>query len=277
MGAIMRFRGKTAIVTGSTHGIGTGIALRLASEGASVVVTGRRSELGEGVVKRIRDGGGEASFIRADLSHEDEIKNLTEAAKRTYGGIDILVNNAAATDNIAATTSKDKRCSDLLTEDLDYILKVGLYGVFWATKYALPSMIARGGGSIINISSCAALLGCQDLTAYTFTKGGLNAFTRSVALDYGSQGIRCNCIVVGYIRDAALGNALFDDTDTGKIFRGMTMIGKIGEPRHVANLVAFLASDEAEYITGTIIPCDGGMSAKLAVPQDVHHGAQSID
>jgi NAD(P)-dependent dehydrogenase (short-subunit alcohol dehydrogenase family) len=232
--------------------------------------------LGEAVVKRIRDSGGEATFIRADLSREDEVKNLTEAATRAYGGIDILVNNAAATDSIG-TGSKDKRCSDLLTEDLDYILKVGLYGVFWGTKYALPSMIARGGGSIINISSGAALLASQDLTAYTFTKGGLNAFTRSVAVDYGRQGIRCNCIVVGYVRDGGLDNAVFDDPNTGEILRGMTMIGKIGEPRHVANLVAFLASDEAEYITGTNIPCDGGMNAKLAVPQGIHHGAQSID
>ncbi len=271
----MRFRGKTAIVTGSTHGIGTAIALRLASDGANVVVTGRRSELGEGVVKRIRERDGEAAFIRADLSREDDIKTLTEATTRAYGGIDILVNNAAATDSIG--TSKDNRCSDLLTEDLDYILKVGLYGVFWGTKYALPSMIARGGGSIVNISSCAAVLGCQDLTAYTFTKGGVNAFTRSVAFDYGRRGIRCNCIVVGYIRDAALGNALFDDPKTGEIFRNMTMIGKVGEPRHVASLVAFLASDEAEYITGAVIPCDGGMSAKLAAPQDIHHGAQSTD
>jgi len=271
----MRSSGKTAIVTGSTHGIGTGIALRLAADGASVVVTGRRSELGEGVVKRIRDRGGEASFIRADLSREDDITNLTAAATRAYGGIDILVNNAAATDSVGA--SKDNRCAELRTEDLDYMLKVGLYGVFWATKYVLPSMIARGGGSIVNISSCSALLGCQDLTAYTFTKGGLNAFTRSVALDYGRQGIRCNCIVVGYVRDAALGNALFDDPKTGEIFRNMTMVGKVGEPRHVANLVAFLASDEAEYITGAIIPCDGGMSAKLAVPEDIHHGAQPAD
>jgi NAD(P)-dependent dehydrogenase (short-subunit alcohol dehydrogenase family) len=271
----MKLQNKVAVITGSTHGIGEGMAVRFAKEGARVVVTGRTRESGEAVAKKLRDTGGQAAYIRADLAHEEQVKALMDEAVKIYGGIDILINNAAATDSIVHK-ARDKRCTDLPTADFDHIMKVGAYAPFWACKYSLPSMVKRGGGNVINISSTAGWNAVPDLTAYACSKGAIQAFTKLIAIDYGQQGVRSNCIVVGYVRDAGIGSQIFDDPTTGPMFRGLSMINKVGTPANIAALAAFLASDDAEFITGQLIPCDGGLSARLHTPTGVTGGFDAL-
>jgi NAD(P)-dependent dehydrogenase (short-subunit alcohol dehydrogenase family) len=272
----MELKNKVAVVTGSTHGIGRAMAARFAEMGAHAIVTGRNRENGEAVTKEIRAMGGLADYIRTDLSSEEQVKALMHETISRFGGIDILVNNAAATDSIVHT-ARDKRCTDLATEDFDYIMKVGIYAPFWTCKYALPSMVKRGGGSVINVTSTAGWNAVPDLTAYACSKGGIQTFTKVIAIDYGKEGVRCNCIVVGYVRDAGIGSEIFDDPKTGPMFRGVSMINKVGKPRNIADLAAFLASDRAEFITGILIPCDGGLSSKLATPHGVTGGFDALE
>ena len=265
----MRFDGKVAIVTGSNTGIGRGIALRLAQEGARIIVNGRNVEKGEAVVAEIAAAGGTATFVKADLGIEEEVRHLVNQSIRLFGGVDVLINNAAAID---AIQSGDRPCADLSSEAFDRIMKVGVYGTFWASKYALPSMIARGGGNIVNISSNGGWLGVPDIMGYSCSKSALFGLTKSIALDYGLKGIRCNCVLPGYVRDGAVGSAIFDDPVTGPMFASVVSTGKIGSPSDVGALIAFMCSDEAGYLTGQLIHLDGGLSARLASPSGFSAG-----
>lgn len=259
----MRFKDKVAIVTGSNTGIGRAIALRLAAEGARVIINGRNVEKGEAVAAEIARAGGVAAFVRADMGLEDDVRQLVDRTVAVYGGVDILINNAAAID---AIQKGDRACADLSSEAFDRIMKVGVYGTFWATKFVLPLMIERGGGSVVNISSNGGFSGVPDVLGYACSKSALHGFSTSVALDYGTKGIRCNCVSLGYIRDGAVGSAMFDDPVTGPIFAGLVSTGRVGAPEDVAGFLAYLCSDEGWYVTGQLIHFDGGSGARLPAP-----------
>jgi len=192
----MRLEGKVALVTGSTRGIGRTIAEVFADEGAKVVLSGRSVDKGEKNVQRIRDAGGEAMFVPLDVADEASVQDAVAATVDAYGPITTLINNAAPT---ALVNVSFKPVTELSTQEWDDIVRGTLTSMFWTSKYAIPHMLDAGGGSIVNISSGGAVFGVPGLSAYSAAKGGVNSLTRTVAVEFGKQGIRCNTIIVGRV------------------------------------------------------------------------------
>ena len=250
-----RLKGKVAIVTGSTSGIGVGIAKLFAAEGAKVVVCGRREAKGQAVVDSIVETGGEAYYHFMDITATDSIEALFKDTAEKYGKIDILVNNAA---NVAL---KDGRVDELTLEMWDNIFQSDIRGTFYAIKCALPYMKENNGGSIINIGSMASCGGDLGSTAYACAKAGVDLLTQSTALQYGKQNIRCNCVRPGLIitpeNDAHVPQVLKD------IFTSNIMVNRYGCPEDIGYMCVYLASDESAYVTGQIINVDGGLNSHV--------------
>jgi 3-oxoacyl-[acyl-carrier protein] reductase len=257
-----RLDGKIALVTGSNRGIGRGISLMFASEGAAVVVTGRSVERGQAVADEIQAAGGRAVAIPADIGEEASVENLIAGAVDAMGGLDILVNNAAPLDDVAGAGNP---IDDSDTDKTEHILRVGLLGPYFAIKHAVPHLRARGGGSIVNISSTAAITGLAGQSAYSMAKGGLNALTVNVAYDLGPD-IRCNAIVLGMVNS---GNGSrtpeFNADPAWKAAQRAMHVTRAGEVGDVASIATFLAADEG-YVTGALIVADGGATIKTNMP-----------
>jgi 3-oxoacyl-[acyl-carrier protein] reductase len=260
----MRLDGKVAIVTGSTRGIGRATAERFAAEGARVIVTGRTEAAGREVEEHIRAAGGEATFVRTDLAHEQDVVGAVEATLARYGPPTVLVNNAAPTE-LMGPGRLDQRVTELTNDAWDSIMLVGLKAVVWACKYTLPHMADAGGGAVVNISSAASLLGTPGLDTYTALKGALNTLTRSMAVEYAPDNIRCNCIVAGMVLSSPGAFKLMEDPAIGGATRAMHLT-RLGRPEDIANAALFLASDEAAFITGALVPVDGGVTCRMPVP-----------
>ena len=251
-----RLENKVVIVTGSTSGIGIGIARLCALEGADVVVCGRREEKGLQVVNKIKEEGGKAVFHFFDITKEETIESLIKDTYEQFGHIDVLVNNAA---NVAL---KDGRVDELTVDMWDAIFSSDMRGTFYATKVALPYLMKNEkGGSIINIGSMASTAGDLSSTAYAGAKAGVDMLTKMVALQYGKKNIRCNCIRPGLIvtpeNDAHVPQFLKD------IFLDNIEVNRYGCPEDIGHLAVFFASDESEYVTGQIINVDGGMNSHV--------------
>lgn len=251
-----RLKDKVAIVTGSTRGIGIGIARLFAAEGAKVVICGRREAKGQAVVDRITAEGGEASYHFMDITDTDSIESLFADTAEKYGKIDILVNNAA---NVAL---KDGRVDELTIEMWDGIFQSDLRGTFYATKCALPYLSKNEkGGSIINIGSMASCSGDIGSTAYACAKAGVDLLTQATALQYGKQNIRCNCVRPGLIvtpeNEAHVPQVVKD------IFTSNIMVNRYGCPEDIGHMCVYLASDESEYVTGQIVNVDGGLNSHV--------------
>lgn len=251
-----RLKGKVAIVTGSTSGIGVGIAKLFASEGAKVVVCGRREAKGQAVVDSIIKDGGEAYYHFMDITQLESIDALLKDTIEKYGKIDVLVNNAA---NV---TLKDGRVDELSVEMWDNIFQSDLRGTFYAIKNVLPYMKENHGGSIINIGSMASCGGDLGSTAYACAKAGVDMLTKSTALQYGKDNIRCNCVRPGLIvtpdNEANVPPVLKD------IFLNNIMVNRYGSPEDIAHMCVYLASDESEYFTGQVVTVDGGLNAHVS-------------
>ena len=249
-----RLLDKVVIVTGSTSGIGIGIARLCAKEGAKVVVCGRREEKGLAVVNKIKEEGGIASFHYMDITDTNSIEALFKDTKELYGKIDVLVNNAA---NVAL---KDGRVDELTVEMWDAIFESDMRGTFYTTKVALTYML-ENGGSIINIGSMASTNGDLSSTAYACAKAGVDMLTKSVALQYGKKNIRCNCIRPGLIvtpeNDAHVPQILKD------IFLSNIEVNRYGCPEDIGALAVYFASDESSYVTGQSINVDGGLNSHV--------------
>jgi 3-oxoacyl-[acyl-carrier protein] reductase len=256
--------GKVALVTGSTRGIGRAIAVMYAREGAQVVVTGRTEEAGREVEQEIRDAGGDATFVRTDLAVEDDVVRAVRAAVDRYGRLTTLVNNAAPTE-LMGPGKLDRRVTELTNEGWDSIMLVALKAVVWACKYAIPEMVTAGGGAIVNISSAASLLGTPGLDTYTAAKGALNTLTRSMAVEYAPDNVRSNCIVSGMVLTSEGAFELMEDPAIGGATRAMHLT-RLGVPDDIAYAAVYLASDESAFVTGAVIPVDGGVSARMPVP-----------
>jgi NAD(P)-dependent dehydrogenase (short-subunit alcohol dehydrogenase family) len=244
----MRLEGKVAVVTGSTRGIGRSIAQMFASEGAKVAVTGRTVERGHKVVNLIKEAGGEAEFFPLDVTKEDSVREVMDGVAKRFGSLTTLVNNAAPTIEVGTNI---KRLVEYTTDEWNLIILSALTGnVFWSCKYGIPHLADAGGGSIINISSGQSIQGIAGFAAYAAAKGGMNSITRTIAVEEASRNIRCNTIVVGRVvapRD--IGTGILPGTLT-----------RLGVPNDIAYAATFLASDEAEFVTGSQITADGGYS-----------------
>ena len=252
-----RLNGKVAIVTGSTSGIGIGIARLFASKGANVVICGRREEKGLAVVDMIAAEGGEASYHFMDMTDTASIKNLIDDTSEKYGKIDILVNNAA---NVIL---KDGRVDELTLEMWDAIFQSDMRGTFYAIQCVLPHMQKNeAGGSIINIGSMASCGGDLGSTAYACAKAGVNMLTQYTAIQYGKQKIRCNCVRPGLIvtpeNEARVPQALKD------IFLNNIAVDRYGCPEDIGHMCVYLASDESTYVTGQIVNVDGGLNSHVS-------------
>jgi NAD(P)-dependent dehydrogenase (short-subunit alcohol dehydrogenase family) len=254
-----RLQDQVAIVTGSTSGIGRATAELFASEGAKVVVTGRRAELGEQVVAGIRDAGGEARYYQADVSQTEQIRALIGFAVEAYGRLDILVNNAFSWPSGVRNAS----VVDMEESDWDYVQDVSLKAVFLACKYAIPIMIAHGGGSIVNTSSVHGVLAARQSAPYEAAKAGLINLTRQIAVDFGHQGVRCNVICPGAVIVERSEEVHRQHPERRRRSSIIYPLGRVGYPIDCAKSALFLASDDASFITGHALMVDGGLTAQL--------------
>jgi 3-oxoacyl-[acyl-carrier protein] reductase len=241
--------GKVAVVTGASRGIGTGIAERLAAQGARVIVNYRTSAEGaEATVGRIRQAGGEAAAIQADVSQSDDAQRLIKESIATWGGLDILVNNAG--------TTRDMVIMMLKEDDWDTVIRTNLTSTFYCSKAAVRHMMRKRYGRIVNITSVVGLAGQSGQTNYAASKAGIIGFTKSLAKEVGSRGITVNAVAPGFV-PTALTDVLSDEQRAQAI--DMTPLGRLGTVEDVANAVVFLASDEACFITGQVLSVDGGL------------------
>jgi NAD(P)-dependent dehydrogenase (short-subunit alcohol dehydrogenase family) len=244
----MRLDGKVAFVSGSTRGIGRTTAELFAAEGAKVVGSGRSVDKGETVAERIRDAGGDAVFVPLDVTDEDSVRGAIQTTIDRYGTLTTLVNNAAPTDIV---NQNMKPMLEYTNDEWDRIILGTLTGnVFWACRYAIPHMIEAGGGSIVNVSSGGSVFGSPGISAYSAAKGGMNALTRSIAVEYAPYKIRCNVIIVGRV--------VSHSKDRGPDVPGS--LTRVGQPSDIAYAAMWLAADESEFVTGSEVTADGGMS-----------------
>ncbi len=252
----MRFKDKVAIITGGTSGIGLAAADLLSQEGAHVVLMARNQVRGQEAVKRITVAGGQAMFIPGDVGVAVDSQRCVSTTVETHGRLDILFNNAGVmfvNRNLVDTTEKE----------WDTTLNSNLKSIFLMSKYAIPS-IAKNGGSIINNASIFGLVGGSGVAAYCAAKGGVINLTKAMAIDHAAQNIRVNCICPGSVDTPLLENEM---NDLGGVevqlpkFASRHPMNRIASPEEIARAVAYLASDDASFVTGVALPVDGGRSA----------------
>jgi NAD(P)-dependent dehydrogenase (short-subunit alcohol dehydrogenase family) len=262
----MRLQGKVALVTGATYGIGTTIVERLAEEGASVVFTGRSGDKGSALQDEFRARGLTVSFCQGSAADEADVARAVATTVAAYGTITTVVNNAAATD-VTRPGGGDSHVIDIENDAFDAVLRVGVYGVLWSSKYALPHMTAAGSGAIINISAASSIRAIEGRPAYQASKGAVNALTRQMAVDYGPLGIRSNAIVVGFTPTGGevITKMVQNESFISAVKQAIPS-NRLGHPRDIANGCVYLASDEGEYVNGVLLPIDGGFTCKLLIP-----------
>lgn len=251
----MRLKNKVAIITGGASGIGQATARLFAENGARVVVADIDEARGQETVSLIRNDGGEAVFVPADVSQEDQARNITEEALQRFGRVDILVNDAAVFVLKGFSAS---------AEEWQHSFAVNVMGMVFCTKYASAEM-KKNGGAIVNLGSISSWIGEPDCFTYSATKGAILQITRNMAMDLASHGIRVNCVCPGTILTPASIGHMEKIGLTLEQFKAeegaRTLLKRLGDPREIASAILFLASDEASYITGTSLMVDGGYTA----------------
>jgi NAD(P)-dependent dehydrogenase (short-subunit alcohol dehydrogenase family) len=251
----MRLKDKVAIITGGGGGMGRVAAQSFAAQGAKVVVAEYGEAAGAETVSLVRSAGGEATFVKVDVSLEAEAKAMVDHALETYGRLDCLYNNAGI------MPEADHSVTDTDVDTWDAVMAVNVRGVFLGCKYAVPAMIDGGGGSIINIASFVALLGCsvpQD--AYTASKGAVLSLTRSLAVQFGPMGIRTNAICPGPVETPLLMDWLLRDEAAKQLRLARNPSGRFGKPEEIVHMAVYLASDESRWTNGASLVVDGGIT-----------------
>ena len=250
-----RFEGKVALVTGAASGIGLAIAQSFAQEKAKVVLADVQEEAGERAAEEIRKAGGEAVFVRTDVSQEQEVKALVEKTVSVFGRLDCAVNNAGIEGQMAPTAE----CS---TENWDRVIAINLKGVWLCMRYEIRQMLQQGGGVIVNISSVAGLVGFPGLPAYVASKFGVIGLTKTAALEYAKQGIRINAVCPGVIHTSMVDRLLSTHPELEASLTANTPLGRMERPQEIARVVLWLCSDDASFVTGHALVADGGYVAQ---------------
>jgi cyclopentanol dehydrogenase len=249
----MRLQGKVALITGGARGQGAAEARIFAREGARVVIADVLDQEGSAVAAEIAESGTDALYVHLNVSDEDNWREAIEATVSAYGKLDILVNNAAIW--------RSGHVADTSSDQWDQVLEINAKGVFLGTKAAIPEMRKAGGGSIVNISSTAGLVGSRTSTAYSASKGAVRLLTKSTAVQYGAERIRANSIHPGPI-DTPMGDQVWPDASSREEAIDRTVLKRLGTPEDIANGALFLASDESSFMTGSELVIDGGLTAQ---------------
>jgi len=250
-----RFEGKVALVTGGGSGIGRATSLAFANEGAKVVIDDINVEGGEETLAMVKSAGGEAIFVKANVSKATEVEALVQKAIDTYGRLDCAYNNAGVGEPL-------KRVHKTSEDNWDRVMATNLKGVYLCMKYEIPHMLKQGKGAIVNTSSLAGLKGLSGQAAYVASKHGVVGLTKSAAIEYATLGIRINCICPGVINTPLIAPNMKDRPHVEKGYIDMEPIGRLGKPEEIASAVLWLCSDEASFAIGSIFSVDGGVVAR---------------
>jgi meso-butanediol dehydrogenase / (S,S)-butanediol dehydrogenase / diacetyl reductase len=252
-----KLAGKVALITGAGSGIGEAMARLFAAEGARVAVVDLDRSAAERVAGEVAAGDGRAMALAADVSRAADCRAMVEGAVERFGGLDVLCNNAGV--GVAAV------CHETSEEDWDLVLDVCLKGVFLGSKYAIPHLLARGGGVICNTSSAAAEAAVPNRAAYVAAKAGVLGLTKSIAIDYANRGIRCNALLPGTVDSPWIGKIIAQQADPAAqraLMESRQPLGRLGRPDEIARAALYLCSDDASFVTGTGLVVDGGFLAR---------------
>jgi NAD(P)-dependent dehydrogenase (short-subunit alcohol dehydrogenase family) len=250
----MRLENKVVLISGGARGQGTSEVRLFAQEGAKVCFGDILDEEGMKLEAEIRELGGEVTYVHLDVTGEEDWQRAVELAENRYGKLDVLVNNAGI-------TIGTQRIEEISTEDWDRTMDINVKGVFLGTKHAIPALRRAGGGSIVNISSTAGIVGIGRSAAYTASKGAVRLFTKATAIQYAKDSIRCNSVHPGPINTPFI-QELLDDPDKLKARISRVPVGRLGTPEDIAYGVLYLSSDESSFVTGSELVIDGGTTAE---------------
>ena len=247
--------GKVAIITGAASGIGRATAELFASEGAAVVAADVDDRAGQQVADELAANDCSCAFVHADVSKDADVQAMIHFALAEYGRLDVLFNNAGIEGEQAPT-------ADATLENFDRVIGINLRGVFLGCKHGIEAMLRTGGGTIINNASVAGLVGFAGIPAYCAAKGGVVQLTRTAALEYATRGVRVNCLCPGIIDTPMVDRFTHDDAQARAQMETLEPVARMGTPREVAQLALFLASERSSFVTGAVIPVDGGFVAR---------------